>query len=232
MWEDPDMLKLNVLKPSVTNMCVRVLVRAAGLEVEEVDVYGHTRSPEYLAKCPAHATPMLESAELPRGALWESCAVMQYLCNRYGLAKFYPTDPARRAMVDSAMSYVMTSFYPLVARATYPVLGFPPSPGEVAASDASESAKKAAQDAAAEACAEPIEVVRSFYIGQGPYIGGESPSIADIRFAVTLEFLAAIDYALPAWAKTYMAAVEKALGQAYTKPAADVRGYIAHVRSN
>jgi glutathione S-transferase len=224
-------LKLNILKPSVTNMSVRVFMRAAGLDAEEVDVYGHTRSPEFLAKCPAHATPMLESADLPKGALWESCAIMQYLCNKHGLGKFYPTEPERRAMVDSAMSYTMTSLYPLVARATYPALGFPPSPGEVAASNASDAAKEAARKAAAEAIAEPLEVLHGFYIGKGPFIGGASPSIADIRLAVTLEFLAVIDYALPAWAKAYMAAVEKALGRAYAEPAADVRGYIAYVRS-
>ncbi|TIP70851.1 MAG: glutathione S-transferase family protein, partial [Mesorhizobium sp.] len=56
-------------------------------------------------------------------------------------------------------------------------------------------------------------------------------SIADIRLAATLEFLAVIDYALPQWAKDYMAAIEKKLGKAYAEPAADVRGYIAHVKS-
>ena len=63
------------------------------------------------------------------------------------------------------------------------------------------------------------------------FIGGAHPSIADIRLAATLEFLAVIDYPLPTWAKHYMAAMEKSLGAAYAEPAADVRGYIAHVKS-
>ena len=62
-------------------------------------------------------------------------------------------------------------------------------------------------------------------------IGGAKPSIADIRLAATLEFLAVVDYELPAWAKKYMAAMEKSLGKAYAEPAADVRGYIAYVRT-
>ena len=66
---------------------------------------------------------------------------------------------------------------------------------------------------------------------KGAFIGGAKPSIDDIRLAATLEFLAVIDYALPAWAKTYMGAMEKSLGKAYAEPAADVRGYIAHVKS-
>ncbi len=39
------MSKLNVIKPSVNNMTVRVFVRAANLDVDEVDAYGQTRSP-------------------------------------------------------------------------------------------------------------------------------------------------------------------------------------------
>ena len=56
-------------------------------------------------------------------------------------------------------------------------------------------------------------------------------SIADIRWSATLEFLKAIDYAFPAWTSEYMSAVEGALGDAYSEPAGDVRGYIASLSS-
>ena len=107
---------LNVLMPSVNNLTVRVFVRAAGLDFEEIDVWGKTREPEFLAKDPAHLTPLLEEEGLPRGSLWESCAIMQYLCNRHGLERFYPADPGERAMIDSAMFYLIGTVYPLVAR--------------------------------------------------------------------------------------------------------------------
>ncbi len=64
-----------------------------------------------------------------------------------------------------------------------------------------------------------------------PFIGGAHPSIADIRLAATLEFLAVIDYPSPAWINEYKARIESALGAAYTEPAADVRGYIGWVKS-
>ena len=83
-------ITLNILKPSVNNLTVRVFVRAAGLDFEEVDVWGKTGESEFLAKDPAHLTPMIEEAGLPRGSLWESCAIMQYLCNTHGLTQFYP----------------------------------------------------------------------------------------------------------------------------------------------
>jgi glutathione S-transferase len=52
-----------------------------------------------------------------------------------------------------------------------------------------------------------------------------------MRWAATLEFLRAIDYELPEWADAYIERMEGALGDAYAEPAGDVRGYIAHVKS-
>jgi glutathione S-transferase len=225
------LVKLNILKPSVNNMTVRVFVRAAGLEFTEADVYGHTRSDAFLAKCPAHLTPLIEADDLPKGVLWESCAIMQYLCNKHKLERFYPSEPTRRAMVDSAMFYLTGTLYPLVARATYPALGFPAYPGEVAASDATAEAKEAARLAAQQALDEPLAVIGSFFIGDQAFIGGASPSIADIRLASTLEFLGVIQYTPPAWVPTYLTAMATALGAAYAEPAADVRGYIQYVTS-
>ncbi|TIL82005.1 MAG: glutathione S-transferase family protein [Mesorhizobium sp.] len=224
-------LKLSMLKPSVNNMTVRVFARAAGFDHAETDAWGLTRSPEFMARNPAHLTPMIEDKGLPRGVLWESCAIMQYLANKHGLEKFYPKAPAKRAMIDSAMFYLVGTLYPYVARATYPALGFPQYAGEVGHSDAHPDRKSEAQKAAAAAIAEPLDVFHSFFRNGKPFIGGSNPSIADIRLAATLEFLAVIDYTLPKWAKDYMAAMEKKLGKAYAEPAGDVRGYIAYVKS-
>ena len=224
-------MTLNILKPSVNNLTVRIFARAAGLDIEEVDVWGSTTSPEYLEKYPAHLTPMLEEEGLPRGFLGESCAIMQYLCNKHGLTQFYPSDPGERAMVDNAMFYLIGTLYPLITRATYPTLGFAQYPGEVGTSDADDAMKaKAAKDAEA-ALAEPLDVYRAFFLDGKKFIGGDSPSIADFRLAASLEFLRAIDYEFPSWAEEYMSRMETTLGDAYSEPAADVRGYIDYVRS-
>ena len=222
---------LNILTPSVNNLTARIFVRAAGLDFEELDVWGKTTTPEFLRKDPAHLTPMLEEEGLPRGTLWESCAIMQYLCNKHGLDELYPTDPGERAMVDSAMFYLIGTLYPLVARATYPALGFAQYAGEVATSGADAEMKARAQQDAAAAIAEPLDAYRAFFLDGRTFIGGATPSIADIRLAATLEFLHAIDYDFPAWAKEYMAAVETALGEAYSEPAADVRGFVAGAKA-
>jgi glutathione S-transferase len=105
----------------------------------------------------------------------------------------------------------------LLARATYPSLGFPQYAGEVGSSDAMPEHKAAAQKAAHDAIAEPLDVFHKFYMDGKPFIGGAKPSIADIRLAATLEFLAVVDYPLPSWAKTFMAAIQKSLGKAYAE---------------
>jgi glutathione S-transferase len=220
-------LKLNMLPPSVNNMAVRVFVRAAGLECEEENVWGKTQSDEYLAKFPAGLTPSVEIEGLPKGGLWESCAVMMYLASREGRDDLYPTDLGRRAMTDSANFYTMSILYPLVARATYPRLGFAGYPGEVATSEASDEDKEAARKSAEAAIPRILDVYRDYFIAGNGFIGGDSPNIADIRFACTLEFLAVADAELPGWTKEYLARVESALGDAYREPASDVRGYIA-----
>ena len=222
---------LSILTPSVNNLTARIFVRAAGLDFEEVDVWGRKDEPEFVRKDPAQLTPLLEESGLPRGSLWESCAIMQYLCNKHGLDQFYPTDPGERAMTDSAMFYLIGTFYPLVARATYPILGFPQYAGEVATSAADDDMKARAQKDAEAALAQPLDAFRKFFLDGKRFIGGDAPSIADIRLAATLEFLNAIDYQFPEWTKEYMSAVEAAFGEAYSEPAGDVRGYIAQVKA-
>jgi glutathione S-transferase len=222
---------LSILTPSVNNLTARIFVRAAGLDFEELDVWGKKDESDFVRKDPAQLTPMLEEEGLPRGSLWESCAIMKYLCSKHDLGQFYPKDPAEQAMNDSAMFYLTGTLYPLVARATYPTLGFPQYAGEVATSDADADMKAQAQKDAEAAIAKPLDVYREFFLEGKTFIGGAAPSIADIRLAATLEFLRAIDYDFPAWTEEYLTAVETALGDAYTEPATDVRGYVAQMKA-
>jgi len=155
---------------------------------------------------------------------------MMYLASRDGRDDLYPTDLKRRAMVDAANFYTLSIFYPVLTRATYPLLGFAGYPGEVSTSDASDEAKEAARKSAEDALPRILDTYPSFWGTDVGFIGGgDSPSIADIRLASTLEFLAVTETGIPDWGKDYIARVESALGEAYTEPAGDVRGYIAQV---
>jgi len=128
------------------------------------------------------------------------------------------------------MFYIVGTLYPYIVRSTYGALNFPQYAGEVGASDADAAEKAKAQKAAVAAVDEALAAFHKFFLDGKTFVGGDHPSIADIRLAASLEFLKVIDYPYPAWAKTYMAAVAKALGEAYAEPAKDVEGYIAYVK--
>jgi glutathione S-transferase len=219
--------KLNVMKVSVNSMCVRVMIRAAGVDFEEEDVYGKTRSPEYIAKCAAHHAPLLESADLPRHALPDSAAIMQYLCNKHQLETFYPSQPGQRAMIDAALGYHSGSFYPMVGKVVYPLFGFPPYPADLRGAPVSDVIRERGRLDAQAALPELLNVFRDFFM-QGDFIGDETPSIADIRLVSTLEWLPAANFVAEEWVTRYMHRLEQALGQAYAEPAQDVRDFVAY----
>src|ERR1700733_5604565 len=103
-------------------------------------------------------------------------------------------------------------------------------PIAAAPGDATPAEKEEAQKSAAGAVGETLGAFHKFFLQGKTFVGGDHVSIADIRLACSLEFLKVIDYHFPEWAKTYMAAVAKALGDAYAEPAKDVEGYIAYVK--
>ena len=84
--------------------CIAI-VRHLKLEdkIEIVNAYGKTRTPEFLAINPCHTCPTLE-LDGDDGAIWESCAIMRYLClNNDGGEELYPADPVLRGKIDMVM---------------------------------------------------------------------------------------------------------------------------------
>jgi glutathione S-transferase len=60
--------------------------------------YGGNATPEFLAMNPNGTVPVLRDGA--GDPLWETGAILRYLCNRYGSEPFWPKDPAARARVD------------------------------------------------------------------------------------------------------------------------------------
>ena len=50
----------HALPPSANSACSRCVLKCAGIDFEEVNAYGQTRTPEYLAKFPTNLAPALE----------------------------------------------------------------------------------------------------------------------------------------------------------------------------
>lgn len=63
---------------------------------------GEHMSPTFLAINPNHQVPALIDDGL---TLTESNAMLRYLCDKFGLAGWYPTDPEKRAVVDQWLDW-------------------------------------------------------------------------------------------------------------------------------
>lgn len=93
---------INVMKPL---WCLNEI----GLEYERIDAgmsYGVVDTSEYRSKNPNGRVPTLEDGDL---VLWESNAIVRYLCAAYASGTLYPQDAAVRAIADQWMDWQQTS---------------------------------------------------------------------------------------------------------------------------
>ena len=157
------------------NLTVRIFVRAADPDFEEIDVCGKKSTPDFLAKDLADLTPPLEEEGLPKapsGRAARSCSTSATST----VHRFDSTDPGERAMVDSAMSHSIGTFDPLLARATYPALRFGQYAGEAATAEVSDEPTEQARKDAETALAGPLETFNTFLPRlEIASVGGDEP---------------------------------------------------------
>ena len=140
-----------------------------GLAVERLDYgFGHasTKTPEFLARNPMGLVPVLQDGDL---TVWESAAILRYLCAEYGHAPFFPASPRTRAPLDIWAEWIKSTFTPALLNGLfYPLVrrdpaSFPPTQ---------------IQDAAAAIA--PLAKMLDTRLGQGPWIAGTDFTFADI----------------------------------------------------
>ncbi len=103
------MLKIYGTKTSSNVQKVLWCCGEIGLEFERLDIvetFGAPRAPEYLALNPNGLMPTVDDDGF---ILWESNAVVRYLCAKHSLGKLYPTDLAQRADGERWMDWQQTS---------------------------------------------------------------------------------------------------------------------------
>lgn len=91
-------------------MKVLWLLDELGLQAERIDAgaqFGRTDTPEYRAMNPLGVVPTLEEDGF---TLFESNAILRYLCNAYAPSSaFYPAAPRARAEVDAWLDFQQTA---------------------------------------------------------------------------------------------------------------------------
>nr|WP_179294491.1 glutathione S-transferase family protein [Mesorhizobium sp. WSM3879] len=76
-----------------------------GLSYHSIEVggpHGGTRDPRYLRMNPTGLIPTLEHDGF---FIWQSNAILRYICNSFNGRRFYPENPHKRALVDQWMDY-------------------------------------------------------------------------------------------------------------------------------
>ncbi|MGJ4881557.1 MULTISPECIES: glutathione S-transferase family protein [unclassified Bradyrhizobium] len=103
--------------------------------------YGRNNEADYLAMNPNGRIPTLVDGDF---VLWESNAIMRYLCLAYGDGTpLYPTTPQHRAAVERWLDWTLSTVQPIERPLFWGLVRTPPEQRDMAA------LQKAADDAAA-----------------------------------------------------------------------------------
>mmetsp|Transcript_5888 Transcript_5888/g.12807 ORF Transcript_5888/g.12807 Transcript_5888/m.12807 type:complete len:199 (-) Transcript_5888:335-931(-) len=149
------------------------------MDIEIVNAYGKTRTDEFLKMNPCHICPTLEIDS--NTAIWESGAIMRYLCNiapNGAGDKLYPNDPLKRARVDLVLDWRQTSLYPCFPAIGYGIFGVPVN------TDEAKEKFNALQD-------EHFNTLMDVFLKDTKFVYSDTPTIADLAVAPCLTFIKA-----------------------------------------
>lgn len=127
--------------------------------------FGKIDEPAYRAMNPNGLVPMLIDGDL---VIWESNAILRYLCNRYGGERLYPADPAARSRVDQWLDWQLTTMAPATRPVAYALLRTPEAERDIRTALA--LAEKLAQ----------TWTLLDQQLASRPYVAGDGLSLADL----------------------------------------------------
>jgi glutathione S-transferase len=139
-----------------------------GIEYERIDwggPFGGNDEPEYRRKNPNGRLPTLEEED--GFTLWESGAVLRYLCAKHSMGKLYPEDLRERASADKWMDWSslnLAAFNPVYLDYYF---------------RQTEAERSEAAIAAAVAKASPFFDILDSHLTDNAYIGGDGLTMAD-----------------------------------------------------
>lgn len=156
----------------ISSLNVRKVVWAAqelGLDFQRTDAgaaFGITTTPEYQRKNPNGLVPLLEIGDY---RLWESNAIVRYLCARYDTAhSLYPAELEPRFDAERWMDWQQTTFNRAGGPAFIQLIRTAPEARNVEAIQQSVAAT------------EPLLAMLDAHLQQRAYMGGDSFGMADI----------------------------------------------------
>lgn len=148
------------------------LLEELALPYQRIDVggaFGRTDTPQYRAMNPTGLVPTLQEDAF---SLWESNAILRYLCTNAGGAAFYPTEPRARAHVDCWLDAQQTQLNRPQSTVFWTMVRTPPEQRDMAALHVAVTE------------AGRVWAYLEAVLAAGPFVGGDHPSIADIAWGV------------------------------------------------
>ncbi len=156
-----------------------------GLECQRLDFghgYGSTRTDSFLKMNPMGRVPVLLDGKV---CIFESAAILRYLAATYGSDEFWPSDPARRAPLDTWAEWGKGTFTEAVLEIfVYDVRLSPDGRDPEVLREA--SAKLA-----------PLAQMLDERIADGPWLDGDHFSFADIACGHILHRYHTLDWPRP-----------------------------------
>lgn len=156
----------------ISSLNVRKVVWAAqelGIDFQRTDAggaFGITSTPEYQRKNPNALVPLLEDGDF---VLWESNAIVRYLCAQYGQEQgLYPADLHARFDAERWMDWQQTTFNRTSGQAFIQLVRTAPE---------ARDAELIRQSVAA---TEPLLSMLDAHLRKRAYLGGEAFGMADI----------------------------------------------------
>jgi len=165
------MLKLWGRLNSINVQKAVLALEEIGLAYERTDAgmqFGVNRTPEYLAMNPNGLVPTLEDDGF---VLWESNAIVRYLCAKHSAGKLWPEDLQVRADADRWMDWQTATLSSAMGAAFMGLVRLPP--------------EKRNADAIAESLAKTNKLVAMLdaHLAGRDYVAGAAYGMADIVLA-------------------------------------------------
>ncbi|WP_353475025.1 glutathione S-transferase family protein [Salipiger sp. H15] len=148
--------------------------------------YGHghasTQTTDYLKMNPMGRVPVLLDGDV---CMFESAAILRYLAARYGSGDFWPSDPARRARLDSWAEWAKGTFTEAVLEVFVYDVRLPP-----------ETRDPQLLQRATERLV-PLARMLDDRLAEGPWLDGERFTFADIACGHILHRFYTLDWPRP-----------------------------------
>jgi glutathione S-transferase len=158
----------------ISSINVRKVVLAAqelGIAFERVDAggsFGVVRTPDYLAKNPNALVPVIEDDQV---TLWESNAIVRYLCARYAPDTLYPLALPARFDAERWMDWQQTTLSPAGRNAFVQLIRTP------------ADRRDPQLIAASVVATEPLWAMVDQHLASQPFIAGDRLTMADLPIA-------------------------------------------------